>query len=152
MTEWTSQDVKRELAQAFRVLFSVPVRDAPLSTGAGFWPDHTYERDEVDEQRRQAITENRPRLKVRYGPRDIQKMETILLGTHGEKAWLVRFLSDQPGARRCLTRWAIWSAQDRNVKRECRLRGWAYSTFRRRRDQGAQLLADALNQAQVELR
>jgi hypothetical protein len=152
MMEWRPEDVKTELVRAFRVLFSVTVRDSYYTAGGGFWPSYLYEADEVDEARRQAVTENR-RLKARnsFTPRDIRRMEAILLGEGRRKGWLVEFLHGNPAAKRCLARWAIWSAQYRNIKHECRQRSWAYSTFRKRRDLGAALLAEALNAARVEL-
>ena len=152
MTLWEAKDVKFELVKAFRVLSVVQVRDSFNLSGGGFWPKIYYDRDEVKEQQAVATFENK-RIVSRHSftPRDIKRMETILLGQGARKGWLVEFLSDNPGAKRCLTRWAIWSSQDRNVKHECRLRGWAYSTFRRKRDQAAQALADALNNARVEL-
>lgn len=152
MIEWTPDRVKFELVRAFRVLQSVPVRDSFYTAGGGFWPSYCYEKDEIAEQRAQEATENRPvRDRRRYTPRDIQRMEAILLGQGNEKAWLVRFLNEAPAARRCLTWWAIWAAQDRTIKVACRRKGWAYSTFRRQRDNGACLLAEALNRARVEI-
>lgn len=150
MTVWTPKSVKAELVQAYQVLATVPVRDSFYMAGGGFWPEHGYESDEIKEQGKAAVTENRTSGHVRYSPADIERMESVLLGGGGQCAWLVR-LSQNPGAKRCLAHWAVWTARNRNMKRECRLRGWAYSTFRRRRDQGAELLADALNEAGVEL-
>lgn len=152
MTEWTAKDVKFELVKAFRVLSVVPVRDQDPGSGAGFWPKIYYDRDEIKEQQARETTENkRIRSRHQYSPRDIKRMEAILLGDKGRKGWLAEFLSSQPGAKRCLTRWAIWTAQDRNLKHECFIRGLAYSTFRRKRDLAAEMLAEALNRARVEL-
>lgn len=152
MKTWTPDDVKYELARAYRVLFSLPVRDASPSSGQGYWPHHTYEAEEIAEQQAMEKTENRPiRARPHFSPRDIRRAEAILLGEGDAKGWLVQFLSDRPAMKRCLASWAIWHARDRNAKLECKVKGWAYSTFRRRRDQGAQALADALNAAGVEL-
>lgn len=152
MKEWKSKDVMFELAKAYRVLSVVPVRDSHRTDSGTFWPKIAYDRDEIKEQQAQQTTENKRIVgKHSFSPRDIKRMELILLGNDKRKGWLVEFLRTQPGAKRCLERWAIWKAQDRNVKHECFVRGWAYSTFRRKRDQAAQLLADALNEARVEL-
>lgn len=153
MSFWTAKDVKFELVKAYRVLASVPARDSFYMAGGGFWPAHTYEAEEIEAQREQEIADNRSLKPVRgqYTPRDIKRMEQVLLGEGGRKGWLVEFVKDQSAAKRCLTRWAIWVSQDRNVRSECICKGWAYSTFRRRRDQGAQALADALNAAGVQL-
>lgn len=152
MKVWTPDDVKFELSRAYRVLFSLPVHDNFNQSGRGYWPHHTYEADEIKEQQDVEKTENRPlRARQSFSPRDIRRAETILLGDGRVKGWLVEFLDGNPAMKRCLARWAIWHAQDRNVKFECKVKGWAYSTFRRRRDQGAQALAEALNQAGIEL-
>jgi hypothetical protein len=148
---WTAKDVKFELVKAFRVLSVVPVRDPDPRAGS-FWPKIYHDRDELKEQAKQATTENRPiRSRHNFSPRDIKRMESVLLGEGSRKGWLAEYLQDHPGAKRCLTRWAIWTAQDRNLKHELFIRGLAYSTFRRKRDQAAQLLADALNAERVEL-
>lgn len=152
MKTWTADDVKFELSRAYRVLFSLPVRDSFSTSGKGYWPHHTYEAEEIDEQQKMERTENRPiRGRPHFSPRDIRRAEAILLGEGEAKGWLVQFLNDKPAMKRCLASWAIWHARDRNVKFECRVKGWAYSTFRKRRDQGAEALAEALNRAGVEL-
>lgn len=149
---WTPATVKAELVRAYDVLRSVPVADNHRLGGGGFWPEHCYEADEIAEQQAQERTENRPvRDRRRFTPRDILRMEIVLLGQGNEKGWLSRFLNDAPAAKRCLTAYAIWSAHGWNMKAACKKRGWAYSTFRKRRDEGAALLAEALNAARVEI-
>lgn len=147
---WSPDSVKQELVRAFEVLWTLPDNDR-MSTGRGFWPHHTYEADEVDEMRKASITEGEGRQRVRFTPKDIQRMEQVLLGEGGQANWLYRFLRDAPGARRCLVCWAIWMSRGVSERAGCRRRGWAQTTFRRRREEGAVLLADALNSAGVEL-
>ena len=152
MKDWQPKDVMFELVKAHRVLSVVPVRDSHRTDSGTFWPKIAYDRDEIKEQQTQETTENKRIVgKHSFSPRDIKRMELILLGDGKRKGWLAEFLRAHPGAHRCLARWAIWKAQDRNVKHECFLRGWAYSTFRRKRDQAAALLAKELNAARIEL-
>ena len=145
---WTAADVKWELLHAFRVLFDMPGGGGGSS---GFWPTMYPDPEDLEDIAARERFEMR-RVKAHHSPRDIKRMEAILLGDDRGPAWLPRFLKDYPAARRCLAKWAIWRASDRIVKDECRLRGLAYSTFRKKRDQAAEIIAAALNEARVELR
>jgi hypothetical protein len=148
---WDAKQVKFQLAQAYRVLQTAPLRGDYRLGGGGFWPQVYYTRDEIKEQQRMLYGQAAKRSNKRYGPREIKIMESVLCGQGDRKGWLAEWLADKPGAQRCLAQWAIWCAQDRNIKHECIIKGWAYSTFRRKRDQAAKLLADRLTAARVEV-
>jgi hypothetical protein len=148
---WDAKSVQFHLKQAYRVLQATQVRgDYRLDSG-GYWPEHLYSKDDIAGQQRMNYARAAKVATKRYSPRDIQIMETVLIGQGGRKGWLVEFLKNKPGASRCLAHWAIWASQGRSIKHECIIHGFAYSTFRKKRDQAAQLLADALNAARVEL-
>ena len=143
---WTSNMVKTELVKAFRVLRAAPARDSYRLGMGSFWPTIRLDKEEIAEQQMLARRElSPPRPRERFSPQDIKRMETVLIGDGSRKGWLAEYLGDNPGAKRCLSNWAIWESQGRNAKEECRRRKLAYSTFRRKRDQAAQALADALN-------
>lgn len=150
MKTWTADEVKAELADAFRVLFAVPVQDRGCASGSGWWPELIFDADEVDAQRQQAIADGvRPR--IRPTPRQIRRMELVLLGDKQHSGWVKRFMQDAPALRRVLVASSLWAASDYAYTAGCRRRGWAYSTFKRNRDRAAQFLADRLTEARVEL-
>jgi len=150
MSHWTSAHVKTALADAFRTLFALPIVDQGPSSGQGFWPSALYTAEEVDEMRKEFIA-NGGRSRFTPSAKDISRMEFILLGRRSHTGWLHRFLADDAGAKRCLAHWAMWTASERKHKPACRYKGWAYSTFRRRAERGAEILAGKLNALGAEL-
>ncbi len=150
MKVWKPDEVRAELVDAYRVLFAVPVKDRGASSGAGFWPEITYEADEVKEMRAQVIAEG-VRLRIRPTPGQIRRMEIILLGEGSSSGWLRTYMADAPALKRVLVAAVLWEAAGSEFKTGCRRRGWAYSTFRRNRDKAAALLAERLTAAGVEL-
>jgi len=135
MKAWTADEVVTELVDAYRVLHTVPVKDRGAGASS-FWPDISYEADEVAEMRSQVIAEG-VRLRIRPTPRQIQRMEIVLLGDSTTSGWLHEHMSDVPALKRVLAAAVLWEAAGSEFKAGCRRRRWAYSTFRRNRDKAA---------------
>lgn len=149
MKTWTADEVKHELAEAYRVLRALPEKDR-MPPARGYWPDVSYDADEVAEMRAQVITEG-VRLRIRPTPRQIRRMEIVLLGEGGRGGWLREFMSDVPALKRTLVAAALWDASDTQFRTGCRRKGWGFSATYERLAKAAGLLADRLTAAGVEL-
>ncbi|UCI19293.1 hypothetical protein FJ970_30540 [Mesorhizobium sp. B2-1-8] len=75
-------------------------------------------------------------------------MEKVLIGSNNLPNW-GRFVESEPASRRALVTWCFWEIRGRHTEVECDRRGWAYSTFRRRRENAAKMIAEKLNAAVV---
>ena len=153
MTQWTAKLVRYEMAKAYQVLFDTTGRIGPEELKSS-WPDYRYSAADIAEQRLARTNGvGRMRAKVQRTAREISRMEIILAGctVNGahRPAWATAYLSDNKVLRRALVEWCMWELFGWDTERECRRRGWAYSTFRRRRDNAAQIVADRLNAAGV---
>lgn len=157
-TQWTAGAVKAEMVLAFEVLFDTTGKVGPRGHTSN-WPVYLRQvtaSDSAEQQLAGANPDGRMRVRMRRSAREISNMEKVLLG-HRNKAgrdvpaWPVGFLQDSDGMRRCLIAWCIWEVRGCHAKKECQKRGWSYTTFRRRRDRGAEIIALRLNEAGVEL-
>lgn len=157
-TEWTAAIVKVELKAAFEVLFDTTGRVGPGGHKSN-WPEYLQQVTQSDNAEQQLSGTNavgRMRARVQRSAREISNMEKVLLGHKGKDgklhpAWPIGFLKDSDGMRRCLVSWCIWEVRGWHAKKECQRRGWSYTTFRRRRDRGAEIIAFNLNEAGIEL-
>jgi hypothetical protein len=151
---WDGDGVRYELARAYRVLFTTTRHSRPGSLRSHWPADVVYDAEEIEEMRRTAVTEmRRKREWVHWTPRDIGRADIVLLGRGDRKGWLVEHLggaNDRP-LKVTLARACIWEASGIPFKVGCRRLDWAYSTARRRVALGAEMLADALNGAGVDL-
>ncbi|WP_420408665.1 hypothetical protein [Hoeflea sp.] len=152
--EWDGASVKRALINALETMYATSGRVAPKSFGSAM-PEYRVDAVDLWEQRRaETNSVGRMTARVQRTAREVTRMEIVLLGhTHKGKHvenWLSGFLKDQDGMRNCLVAWATWEVFNKNSKKECRKRGWAYSTFRSRRDRGAEVIAHHLNRLGIE--
>ncbi|WP_378952155.1 hypothetical protein [Mesorhizobium sp. ANAO-SY3R2] len=153
MTKWTSKLVRYEMAKAYQVLFDTTGGIGP-DTIKSSWPDYRYSTADIAEQRiAKTNGKGRMRAKVPRTAREIYRMEIILAGAtvNGlhRPAWATAYLNGDKALRRALVEWCMWELYGWDTEAECRRRGWAYSTFRSRRDKAAGIIADALNTAGV---
>jgi hypothetical protein len=149
MKVWTADEVKYELAEAYRVLRALPDL-YKMRSARGYWPDITYEVGEVMEMRAQVIAEGvRPRIQPTS--RQIRHMEIVLLGEGARSGWIKEHMSDVPALKRTLVAAALWDASDTQFRTGCRRNGWSFSTTYWRLEKAATLLADRLTAAGVEL-
>lgn len=153
-SEWDGAMVKRALINAFETMYATSSRVAPNGYGSSM-PEYRVDAADLWEQRRaETNSVGRMGARIQRTAREVSQMEIVLLGhtrngKHIEN-WLSGFLADNDGMRNCLVAWAEWEVFNRKDKVECRNRGWAYSTFRSRRDRGAEVIAHHLNRLGIE--
>jgi hypothetical protein len=157
-TEWTADIVKNEMVLAFEVLFDTTGRVGPRGHTSN-WPEYLQQVTTSDNAEQQLAGTNsvgRMRARVQRSAREISNMEKVLLGHRNKDgrnlpAWPIGFLQDSDGMRRCLVSWCIWEVRGWHAKKECKRRGWSYTTFRRLRDRAAEIIAFRLNEEGVDL-
>lgn len=153
MSTWTAKMVKDAMVHAFEVLIETTGQVGP-DWFKNNWPEYRVEfQDEVG-QHQQGTARQQGRVRVQRSAREISRMEMVLLGGKARDGQPVPnwglHLNHLPAARRALVTWCFWEIFNRHTEVECERRGWAYSTFRRRRDQGAAEIAARLNQQGVD--
>lgn len=156
MLEWDKKLVMTTMIRAFEVLYDTTGRVGPKAPG-GAWPEYRYSQADMAEQMIAGTNSvGRMRARIRRNSHEIAAMDNVLIGFRdpdgGEhKSWMAEFLADKDGYRNCLgihvTETAMAEIHSRkfSAKRYCKRIGWAYSTYRRRRDDGAQIIAGKLN-------
>ncbi|PWJ79785.1 hypothetical protein C7441_11462 [Pseudaminobacter salicylatoxidans] len=149
MTTWTSRAVKEEMIRAFEVLFETTGPVGP-DWFKNSWPEYRVSFEDEVGQHAQGTQKKATRVRVQRTAREISSMEKVLLGIGGQPSW-GSYLRDQPGLLRTLVAWCFWEIKGRHTEAECQRRGWAYSTFRRRRDNAAARIAEKLNETGVEV-
>lgn len=154
--EWSAALVKLTMITAFEVLYDTTGRVGPKGPG-GNWPEYRYNQsDKADQILAGTNSVGRMRARIPRNSREIAIMEHVLLGFKNPngslcKNWMAEFLSDKRGYQNCLgvhvteTARAITQNRKFKAKGHCRRIGLAYSTYRRRRDDGAQIIAGKLN-------
>lgn len=158
MTEqWTKELVKAALVDAFEVDYDTGGRVGPKMYGTAM-PDYLVDSKDLWWQRESGSnTVGRMRAKIQRRSVEITRMEIVLLGHRDPQAgdrpnWLGGLLQGLDGPRRCLEAHAVnsafWSLRGKSfdAKRFCRRVGWSYSTYRSRRDRGAEIIAFKLNE------
>jgi len=141
--DWTPRAVKAEMILAFEVLFDTTGPVGP-DWFKNNWPEYRVEFADEVSQRAQGTHKQTTRVRVQRSARQISIMEAVLLGSKGRPNWGA-YCRDQPAALRALVAWCFWEINGRHTEVECQRRGWAYSTFRRRRDMAAEIIAAKLN-------
>ncbi|RWC91674.1 MAG: hypothetical protein EOS72_03190 [Mesorhizobium sp.] len=148
MAGWTPTLVKNAMVHAFEVLLDTTGQVGP-DWFKNNWPEYKVEfADEVG-QHQEGTARTVTRVRVQRTAREISQMETVLIGHRGMSNW-GRYVEGQPAARRALVTWCFWEIRGRHTEVECERRGWAYSTFRRRRDNAAKAIATRLNKDGVK--
>lgn len=145
---WSPGLVMLRLVEAFEVEAKLPEVRGPRRNAASAWPAMEREFEDIvgsSDERRQDVWQDWERAKGAY-PQEVTRMEEAML-------WL-EILKDQPGEQRCLVAWAKLKAKPRraSLRKLMRRTGWSRSTFHRRRDQGAERIADYLNSRGVAVR
>ncbi len=156
LDHWTAKSVRKELAQAFRVLHAATAHPGHGALRAAM-PAYEYSVADIAEQqqaeveaRRQGDTTMRERLVSRFRPssEEISRSHQILLGHKGMHPWL-KLAEAYPEHQATLEQAALAAARGIGDRRLCRERGWNLSTFQRYRDHAAQVIATHLNRAGV---
>lgn len=159
--EWDAKMVIARMIDAYKVLYDTTGRSGPAMYGAA-WPE--YQLSAVDKAEQQLAGTNsigRMRARVQRNSRDCQRMDHVLIGfksKYGEhRPWISEFLINKPGIRRCFEAHIIGQTEcdlrniSFNAKKMCIRKGWAYSTFRARRNDGAQIIAGGLNNLEISI-
>lgn len=153
---WDEKLVKAHLIQAFVVLYDTTGRVGPGKVNT-YWPDYTLNPVEKADQLLAGTNSiGRMRARIPRSVREIGRMENALIGFRDprgdeHRGWLSAFLESHQGARTCLgiyvTKTAEAEIRNRPFKQKgfCNHIGLAYSTYRRRRDDGAQIIAGKLD-------
>ncbi|TIS37530.1 hypothetical protein [Mesorhizobium sp.] len=149
MTEWNQRLVKAEMVRAFEVLLDTTGAVGP-DWFKNNWPEYRVTfADEVG-QFEQGTQRTETRVRVQRTAKDITRMERVLIGGRNPAGGSFpnwgSYVLHLPAARRALVTWCFWEIRGRHTEVECERRGWAYSTFRARRDNAAQTIARRLNQ------
>lgn len=147
---WTPRLVKDALVDALIVERSLPARRGPGDLAA-WWPDYAldYPRAEQNKVRRRPSAE------------DITHSDRFLFGVGNSKGWLNGPVMIYEEQRAALMRWALWvslgcqwKARDGVVEIEteeqfCKRIGADLSTFKRRKDFAAGVIARQANEEGV---
>lgn len=147
MSEWTPKLVKDAMVHAFEVLLDTSGQIGP-DWFKNNWPEYRVSFEDEVGQIAQGTEKKTARVRVQRTAREITAMEKVLLGHRDQRNW-GSYLHHMPAARRALVTWCFWEIRNRHTEVECERRGWAYSTFRRRRDDAAKTIAAKLNDAGV---
>ncbi len=157
MDLWTGDRVKAELVAAFEVLFDTSGPVGPGGHGSN-WPSYVYEAREIWEMRREGTnTVGRMRARIQRRAKEVTASDNVLYGMRLKngieiKGWIPQFLEKQGGARRCLLAHVFGTVEANRFDRKfkvsvwCRRHGVSESTFRSRRDRGAEMVAFGLNE------
>lgn len=159
--EWDGKMVIAHMVSAYKVMYDTTGRVGPKLFGAA-WPE--YKLSAVDKAEQQLAGTNsigRMRSRIQRNTRDCERMEHVLTGFRSKKGdhrpWVSEFLIDNPGIRNCLEAQVIGQTECElrnisfNAKKMCKKRGWAYSTFRKRKNDGARIIASGLNRLEIPI-
>ncbi|BCM19195.1 hypothetical protein [Mesorhizobium sp. J8] len=147
MAGWTPTLVKNAMVHAFEVLLDTTGQVGP-DWFKNNWPEYRVEFSDEVNQHQEGAARTVTRVRVQRTARDSSRMEKVLIGDRGMPNW-GRYVEAEPAARRAPVTWCFWAIRGRHTEVECQRRGWAYSTFRRRRDKAAALISTRLNAAGV---
>lgn len=161
VNEWDAKMVIARMVDAYKVLYDTTGRTGPAMYGAA-WPEYRLSAiDKAEQQLAGTNTIGRMRSRIQRNTRDCERMEHVLIGFKSKygvhRPWISEFLKDRPGIRNCFEAQVIGQTECElrnisfNAKKMCKARGWAYSTFRSRRNDGAQMIAGGLNKLEVSV-
>ncbi len=154
---WTPELVKAALVDAFECDYDSGGRVGPKAFGSSM-PEYLVSQGDLWWQRSSGSnTVGRMRVRIPRRAVEISRMEIVLLGHRDRDGadqpnWLGGLLGRNDGARNCLTIHAVNTAKwnlrqkDFNAKRFCQQIGLSYWTYRSRRDRGAEIIAEKLNE------
>lgn len=151
---WTAKAVRKELANAYRVLHATtgPVGQKRLRAAM---PAYEYSFADLAEQHQAEVdarsrgeTTFRDRLATRFRPssEEISRSHDILLGAAHHRPWL-RLADAYPMHQAYLVEAVLAAARGVGDRRLCRERGYNLSTFQRYRDHAAGVIATHLNRS-----
>lgn len=153
MAGWDPTLVKNAMVHAFEVLFDTTGQVGP-DWFKNNWPEYRVSFEDEVGQIAQGTERQIERVRVQRTAREITIMEKVLIGSKGPDGQKLpnwgKYVEDAPAARRALVTWCFWEIRGRHTEVECERRGWAYSTFRRRRDDAAKKIASRLNQEGIK--
>lgn len=154
---WTPEAVIAELVFAFDVLADTGGSFGPKGF-ASLWPEYAVESADLWEQLRSGSNKvGRMRVRLQRRASEISRAERVLYGSRlpdgrNVRGWIAEYLADQGGARRCLMAHLIGTVQAERAGRAfkashwCRRHGVCESTYRSRRNRGAEIVAFWLNE------
>lgn len=150
LDQWTAEDVRRALAEAYRVLSASEGRVGHKRLKAA-WPEHVVEWDDLVAQVQHKTMRKTMPPKLRPTSIQIQRMEIALIGTRHMPPWLNGRVTSYPTGRKMLMASVMGSAHRYSGRQICEAFYWAEVTFRRHRDRAAAIVAQELNEAGVSV-
>ena len=150
LDQWTAEDVRKALAEAYRVLNACEGRVGHKKLKAA-WPEHAVEWEDLLAQVQHKTMRKTMPPKLRPTSIQIQRMETVLLGTSRSPAWLNGKVRAYPTGRKMLIASVMASAHRYSGRQVCEAFRWAEATFRWQRDRAAAIIAAELNAAGIEV-
>lgn len=144
--QWTAEDVRRALAEAYRVLSASEGRVGHKRLKAA-WPEHYVEWEDLLAQQQHKTMRKTMPPRLRPTSIQIQRMEVVLLGARQMPPWLNGRVRSYPSGRKMLMASAMGAAHRYSGRQICEAFYWPEATFRRHRDKAAAIIAQELNAA-----
>jgi len=144
--EWTAEDVRRALADAYRVLNACEGRVGHKRLKAA-WPEHSVEWEDLLAQQQHKTMRKTMPPKLRPTSIQIYHMEVVLIGTAKTPPWLNGKVRAYPTGRKMLIASVMASAHRYSGRQVCEAFRWPEATFRWQRDRAAAIVAAELNAA-----
>lgn len=148
--QWTAEDVRRALAEAYRVLSASEGRVGHKRLKAA-WPDHAVEWEDLLAQQQHKTMRKTMPPKLRPTSVQIQHMEMVLIGTAKMPPWLNGRVCSYPSGRRMLMASVMGAAHRYSGRQICEAFFWVEATFRWQRDKAAGIIAQELNERGIEV-
>ena len=158
---WDGKLVLAKMIDAYKILYDTTGRVGP-SRGGSSWPEMQLDAiDKAIQQRSEEAVTGLLRARVQRTSKEVKLCDHVFTGfkIRGVEyhPWLWQFLEHKRGMKTCVAMHVKGQAQadlrnvSFNAKKMCRRRDLAYSTFRSRRNDGARLIAQGLNELGVIL-
>lgn len=147
--QWTAEDVRKALAEAYRVLSASGGRVGHKRLKAA-WPDHAVEWEDMLAQVEHKTMRKTMLPRLRPTSIQIHRMEIVLIGERERPAWLNGMVRSYPTGRKMLMAGAMGAAHRYSGRQICEAFRWVESTFRWQRDKAADMVAAELNEYGIE--
>jgi hypothetical protein len=141
---WTADWVCTRLVEAYRIEARLP-GDARRKIVAP-WPAHIYEFSDIVgwDDARERVLDKWAHIRGSVSPSEVSRKDEA-------QEWLLVQLRHYPGERMCLAGWAACTALGHSLRSLMVRKRWSRSSFYRRRDTGAAIIAKALKDEDVKV-
>lgn len=144
---WTPEHVGKRIVEAFETLAKLPRVRGPKDPGNA-WPQHLYDRADLNAQASLSEAEQRDRQRERHRTvgratgEDLRRLDIVF-------DWLRELHRADEELCRVVQTWARLRASGRSVKDWCRDNPLSFQAFYRRRDKGLAIIVDRLGASPV---